>query len=517
MRQNSFKILIRLLLITSSLILYSCLNEDTLDKVENNYKIKVGLIKIENARHLEPRVQNFESKLKNKRTFEYQNLDLDLNNILKYSNLETGYNSYSIVIKNTMLENEGYHFENLHFTEYSDQVFDEYICRWIPNNPNEKFKLSTFTGVLEKYDLDYNLQTRDELINGVIQIKTNRSNLKNGNGYETTEYPIDCILVIDCTPTQCDCYDDSTPCSFWYHCSGGGGGSGDGGSGDGGFGDGTGEGGGGGGNGSGNTGNENDNGYIGENGDPLHPIIPLDPSELEIENIIIDNPCDKIKNSTSTNNSYKTKLKSLNQQSNYNLTHETGFGQVGNNYIDGVALGNHTVRYPNNSKNGTHVHNNNPNFYPNTTISYDKNIKILSPADIINGLIPMQDNNLDPKDTFVIMASNEGLFAITILEPLILDASLELKLKEFEKYYLKKVQYIVDNFINTTPISRKKYLEKIFLLGLKEYNLDNNIGLFEGEIENENATNINDYKINWTKKTLKKVFLGYKVNPTPCN
>lgn len=37
------------------------------------------------------------------------------------------------------------------------------------------------------------------------------------------------------------------------------------------------------------------------------------------------------------------------------------------------------------------------------------------------------------------------------------------------------------------------------------------------EIENENATDINNYKINWTKKTLKKVFLGYNVNPTPCN
>lgn len=38
------------------------------------------------------------------------------------------------------------------------------------------------------------------------------------------------------------------------------------------------------------------------------------------------------------------------------------------------------------------------------------------------------------------------IFAITILEPIIDNVALKLKLEKFASYYLKKVEYIVNNY-----------------------------------------------------------------------
>jgi hypothetical protein len=67
------------------------------------------------------------------------------------------------------------------------------------------------------------------------------------------------------------------------------------------------------------------------------------------------------------------------------------------------------------------------------------------------------------------------------------------------------------------PTERKEYLEKMFLLGLKKFELENKIGLFEGEVENANSSDINNYNIKWTRKKLRKVFLGHQVDPEPCD
>ena len=278
--------------------------------------------------------------------------------------------------------------------------------------------------------------------------------------------------------------------------------------------------------GNGGTGSGNGSGGGGGSSDsdntnpPNDPIVTAPVLEEELDT---DTPCDKIKNSTTNSAAYKQKFKDLNTPAHFNDTMESGFGQVGNSFVNGIANNRGEIDYPDNSKNGTHVHNNDITYYPNTNIAYDKNIKMISPQDI-RALMVMKDYNMTPtsvftpEDTFHAMISNEGIFAITILEPINWDNDLENKINEFESYYYEKSRFIVNNYQDMTPTSRKKYLEKMFLLGLKEFNLDNFIGLFEGEVANENATNINDYEINWTKKTLKKVFfLGYNVEPTPCN
>lgn len=225
-----------------------------------------------------------------------------------------------------------------------------------------------------------------------------------------------------------------------------------------------------------------------------------------------ETPCNRLKNNTSSV-AYKQKFKAL--TANYNLDHETGFFQVGDNYVDGTSQTT-SVAYPSGSKNGTHVHNVNQKTYEGTTITYDATIKILSPHDISDGLIKMQSNNDNPKDTFIVMLSNEGIYVITILEPIDTnDIQLYQKLKKFNIDYYKGAQKIINGLYSESE--RKKALQKMFLKGLKEMGLEDKIGFFEGTIENENATDINDYKINWTRKKLKNTFLGVSVEPTPCN
>lgn len=226
-----------------------------------------------------------------------------------------------------------------------------------------------------------------------------------------------------------------------------------------------------------------------------------------------ETPCEKIKNLTNASN-YKTKFKAL--TNNYDAATETGFSLVGNNYVNGTAVGSNSISVSTNSKNMTHVHNNKPKFYENTTIPYDGAIKILSTADITNVLIPMQSNNTSPTDTFVTMLSDEGIYSISILEPITWNDDIAIKFEIFDAEYRKFSKYIVDNYTTMSEDDRKDYLEKKLLLVLKEIGLENKIGLFEGEIENVNSSDINNYNIKWTRKKLKKVFLGHQVDSEPC-
>jgi hypothetical protein len=234
------------------------------------------------------------------------------------------------------------------------------------------------------------------------------------------------------------------------------------------------------------------------------------------EEIDTDNPCDKIKSGTNSVD-FKTKFKELNTQENYNKTYETGYGLVGSNYVDGIA---HPTRnslvIPENSKNLTHIHNKIIKINPITNIVYDAGIKMLSVSDLKVLIRDIQPLNTNPQDAFVVMASNEGIFAISILESTPWNNELENKLKEFKIFYLNGSDYIIENFPTMNALQRKSYLEKMFLKGLSEFGLENKIGLFEGVVENENDSNIENYNIKWARKTLKKVFLGYNVEEAPC-
>ncbi|MFC4739824.1 hypothetical protein ACFO3U_07445 [Flavobacterium ponti] len=224
-----------------------------------------------------------------------------------------------------------------------------------------------------------------------------------------------------------------------------------------------------------------------------------------------NSPCEKIKNGTSSA-AYKQKFKAL--TNNYNLDHETGFSQVGSSLIDGTHNNNHQIIYPDDSKNGTHVHNNNIKTKSDGS-TYDANVKMLSPKDLYLLMFAFRPNNPDPLDTFHIMQSNEGIFAITIIDI----APFTVEQRNFLFNWNKEFEEIAKEIIETwnTSNARKNALAKMFLNGLKEAGLEDKIAFFEGEIENASDTNINNYNIKWTRNKLKSTFLGTSIEKTDCN
>ncbi|CAM3824219.1 hypothetical protein FLGE108171_15875 [Flavobacterium gelidilacus] len=224
-----------------------------------------------------------------------------------------------------------------------------------------------------------------------------------------------------------------------------------------------------------------------------------------------ESPCDKIKSNTN-NSAYKQKFKAL--TNNYGLSHETGFGQVGSSLIDGTNNNNHQIIYPDNSKNGTHVHNNSIKTKSDGT-TYDENVKMLSPLDIYLVMFAFRPNNTDPLDTFHVMASNEGIFAINIIDSSPFTAVQRDFLFKWKKRFEDEAKEIIS--IWNTENARKNALQKMFLQGLKDAGLENKIALFEGEIENENDPDINNFNIKWSRKTIKKTWANTLIETEPCN
>lgn len=223
-----------------------------------------------------------------------------------------------------------------------------------------------------------------------------------------------------------------------------------------------------------------------------------------------NNPCAKIKNLTNQGN-FKTKFKALNTPQHLNNNEESGFQQVGDVFVDATPSGNDGVQYSENAKNGTHVHNNNVIIESDGT-TFDLSVKMFSLKDLTLLIFGFRENNTDPRDAYHIMISNEGIFAITILDSDPFQFTNEQKnfLRNWKNQYKEDTQEIIRNY--STPHSRKTALQKMFLKGLKEAGLENRIGFFEGEIENENGT-IDDYNIKWTRKELNNNTL----NNSPCD
>ena len=246
-----------------------------------------------------------------------------------------------------------------------------------------------------------------------------------------------------------------------------------------------------------------------------NPIVTAPVLELEEENEEND-PCAKLKSKTNTIQ-YKQKFRELNKPEKFNLSHESGFCEKNDGtFVDLVPSGDNALIIPSNSINGTHVHQNRLKTYINGT-PYDARIKIQSVGDLDNLIQTLQTNNTDPLDAFNVMISNEGIFAISIIEQITWTTELEEKLKKFNEFYNKKCDILIKNFLDTTPSSRKNFLQKMFLIGLKDAGLSDKIALFEGTVTDEVITGVNVYKINWTRKTLESGFLGNTLKSTPCN
>nr|WP_298660733.1 hypothetical protein [uncultured Flavobacterium sp.] len=233
-----------------------------------------------------------------------------------------------------------------------------------------------------------------------------------------------------------------------------------------------------------------------------------------------DTPCSRLQKGTSSN-AYKQKFKALNKLSNFTLPYETGFAQKMVNgalsYINLQAPNGSSLNFPSGSLNFTHVHNNHMVVDENGNDEYDGGVKILSPADV-GALITTcqtaaENAAINPTEAFGVMISNEGIFAITLLEPLSINeiGQFNSNLAVFKKEYELKAGNIVKN-PNLDATGRKNALQKMLLSLLKKYGLENKVGLFEGEAQD----NFDSYDINWTKKALNPTNPDAAPVETPC-
>ena len=232
----------------------------------------------------------------------------------------------------------------------------------------------------------------------------------------------------------------------------------------------------------------------------------------------INEPCDDIKNATSSPE-YKQRFKNLNTPTNINSNVEIGFvekevnGQ--NEYVYLQASGQSELTIPPGSKNYTHVHNNKPKISENG-IPYDGRVKIHSPQDILTLLNTCQTSNgTDIGNTFGIMISDEGIFSLNLIEPVVMDGHFWDEYFAFVKdYKIRSKSIIEDVLLNTNQ--RKTQLQKLILKGLKKMELLNKIALFEGTVENENSTDMNLYNIKWERKFLSNNIFN-PIETIPCN
>lgn len=236
-----------------------------------------------------------------------------------------------------------------------------------------------------------------------------------------------------------------------------------------------------------------------------------------------DTPCGKLHKGTSSEK-YKENFKNLNKKDVFDYSYESGFVQKNVNGILSYSY----VRAPNstsliippNSLNFTHVHNN--HVVNINGDNYDGTVKILSPADVL-GLITTCQNasvsaNINPTEAFGVMISDEGIFAITLLEPISLveigqlgqSGQLGTKWDTFEKDYLYQSSKILNNqYLDAS--GRNKALQKMLLKLLKNAGLENKIGLFEAEVYD-----VDSYEIIWTKKSLNPASPNATPIETPC-
>lgn len=241
--------------------------------------------------------------------------------------------------------------------------------------------------------------------------------------------------------------------------------------------------------GGGDTGGSNGPGG-GSGGNP----IATSPNLPEISD---STPCDKIKNATNTSQ-YMLNFKNINKPETLALPFEYGFAQVNNSYIYGQAVGNQDVNIPDGAKNYTHTHPNRPKVDEDGN-NYNGNVKIHAPNDILKLIKNCQRNNVDKTDAFGIVISDEGIFALSILETI--DLSLvSPKWQRFIKNYNDESQTILSNTMleQNAVLLRKEKLQKMLLNELKKLGLENKIGLFEGTIDNSSLVP----KINWQRKKL---------------
>ncbi|WP_417874346.1 hypothetical protein [Xanthomarina gelatinilytica] len=151
--------------------------------------------------------------------------DLDLSDILQFVNVD-GKESYSFRILNSNNSQSQTDFENLHLIKLpEDDGYLAYIIQWQPDpdwyiDNSYIFNIETFSGVMNRFDLDYNLLDSKEFIDGIDVDEQDDNNRTMDNGCDVLQYTV-CVDTDDCSCTPDDCYE-----VIEITCSSGGGGDG---------------------------------------------------------------------------------------------------------------------------------------------------------------------------------------------------------------------------------------------------------------------------------------------------
>lgn len=222
-----------------------------------------------------------------------------------------------------------------------------------------------------------------------------------------------------------------------------------------------------------------------------------------------DTPCGSLQKKASEFD-FKRNFKALNTTANYAQNYEQGFFEKKDNTGKAITVfrrnpnGTKDLPVPDGSYSYTHTHTN-----WNTSVDADGNeivnstVKMPSPADLIQLLTKCKSNallsNVPYTDTYGMMFSSEGIFAIKPLQANFDTITLNDSQKDFQKEYEEIAKEILLNNQNTVE-QRKELLQKMFLNLLKKHGLEGKVGLFEATSETDLESVLP--KITWKQKTL---------------
>lgn len=233
------------------------------------------------------------------------------------------------------------------------------------------------------------------------------------------------------------------------------------------------------------------------------------------EELISSDPCESLK-TKSNETAFRQKFKDLNSNIRFNYNGETAYFEsrdANNNVVysfkTAFAEGNYQVTLNDDTSSFMHVHNNkNENEQEDGTIFIRSTVKMLSPADINQFISSCQDvaNNtgVPNTDTYGIMISSEGIYAVKMLEnepnpnPINNVVSMNEEYKDEANEIFKKNPSSSSN----DKAIRKIKLQILLLNKIKKYGLEGKVGLFEADVEAPEPGQPNLLVINWTRKTL---------------
>ena len=150
--------------------------------------------------------------------------NLDLSDILQFVN-EDGRETYSFRILNSSSTQSQTDFENLHLIKLpEDNGYLAYIIQWQPHpdwyvDNSYIFNLKNFSGIMNRYDLDYNILDSKEFIDGIVINGQDDNYRTMDNGCDVLQYT---VCVYDCDHCSIpSCYE-----VIEISCTSGGGGDG---------------------------------------------------------------------------------------------------------------------------------------------------------------------------------------------------------------------------------------------------------------------------------------------------